>query len=218
VDKVVLDDCDASVRCGDHVITAARVVMCTNGFNHHRIENRAGGSIGEALTSNVDPVVGYMAGFLGPPGAKPDATSYVRNAEIGGALPYYYSTRHPYRLGAASSTLVCLGGPEARADGRAPYDPDSELPESVIRTFDEEVCPVAAPDHSGHGEYDFTWHGLMGYTRDKVRLVGFEPRNRHLMYNMGCNGVGFLPSIAGGMRIARLHRGVALEPSIFDPR
>ena len=57
----------------------------------------------------------------------------------------------------------------------------------------------------------------MAYTDNKIRLVGFEPRNPVLMYNLGCNGVGFLPSIAGGLRIARLHSGHTLQPSIFDP-
>ena len=47
VDKIVLEFSDAQVHCGDHVIAASRVVLCTNGFNHHRVENRAGGAIGD---------------------------------------------------------------------------------------------------------------------------------------------------------------------------
>jgi glycine/D-amino acid oxidase-like deaminating enzyme len=57
----------------------------------------------------------------------------------------------------------------------------------------------------------------MGYTESRVRLVGFEPMNPVLMYNLGCNGVGFLPSIAGGYRIAALTVGGDVGPSIFDP-
>jgi hypothetical protein len=41
--------------------------------------------------------------------------------------------------------------------------------------------------------------------------------NPVLMYNLGCNGVGFLPSIAGGFRIAALTAGRAVGSSIFDP-
>ena len=217
VDKVTLHASHASVQCGNHAIAADRVVMCTNGFNHHRVENRAGEAIGDAADPRIDPVIGYMAGFLGPSGAKPDATSYIRNTEIGGVLPYFYSTRRPYRLGDTASTLVCLGGPETRLDGRAGYEPDSEIPMSVMQAFDEEVRPVVAPDLPAGAGYDFAWHGLMGYTEHKIRLVGFEPRNPVLMYNLGCNGVGLLPSIAGGARVARLHRGMELQPSIFDP-
>ena len=218
VDQIVLHKSDASVHCGDHVIAASRVVLCTNGFNHHKVENRAGNAIGEEYGNTVDSVVGYMAGFLGPSGAAPDATSYIRNAEIGGNLPYYYVTRRPYVMGTNASTLTCLGGPESRIDASGPYEPDSDMPASMMRAFDEDVRPVVVPERPAGGDFDFSWHGLMGYTKGKIRLVGFEPRNPNLMYNLGCNGVGFLPSIAGGLRIARLHRGEALETSIFDPR
>jgi glycine/D-amino acid oxidase-like deaminating enzyme len=67
-------------------------------------------------------------------------------------------------------------------------------------------------------EMDFRWHGLMGYTKSGVRLVGYEPRNRSLLYNLGCNGVGILTSVYGAERIARLILGETLEPTIFDPQ
>jgi len=57
----------------------------------------------------------------------------------------------------------------------------------------------------------------MGYTAGMVRLIGAHPRYPGLLYNLGCNGVGFLPSIRGGERISRLLAGETLAPSIFDP-
>lgn len=218
VGRTVLNHSGASLDCGDHVIAASRVVLCTNGFNHHTVENRAGDPIDDEHGNTVASVVGYMAGFLGPAGAPPDASSYIRNAEIGGKLPYYYVTRRPYLLGADRLTLTCLGGPESSVDPQTPYEAESDMPATMMRAFDEEVRPVVVPDRPAGEDYDFTWHGLMGYTKDKIRLVGFEPRNHVLMYNLGCNGVGFLPSIAGGRRVARLHQGEMMEPSIFDPR
>jgi glycine/D-amino acid oxidase-like deaminating enzyme len=218
VDRVVLGASAATVHCGGHAIAASRVVLCTNGFDHHTVENAAGDAVGDLPDRNVNPVIGYMAGFLEPPGAPPDATSYIRNSEIGGNLPYFYATRRQYRLGASASTLVCLGGPETAVDAASPYDPDADVPPGIIQAFEDHVRPVIAPDHPAGAGYDFAWHGLMGYTRGRIRLVGFEPRNPVLMYNLGCNGVGFLPSIAGGQRVARLHAGQSLEPSLFDPR
>jgi glycine/D-amino acid oxidase-like deaminating enzyme len=38
-----------------------------------------------------------------------------------------------------------------------------------------------------------------------------------VLYNTGCNGIGILPSIAGGKRIARILKGEILPKSIFDP-
>ena len=49
-------------------------------------------------------------------------------------------------------------------------------------------------------------------------MIGVHPGRPSLLYNLGCNGVGFLPSIHGGRQIARLLSGEQLEPSIFDPR
>jgi glycine/D-amino acid oxidase-like deaminating enzyme len=66
--------------------------------------------------------------------------------------------------------------------------------------------------------YDFHWHGLMGYNDCGIRIVGAHPRHNRLLYNLGCNGVGFLPSIYGGHRVARILAGESPAPSIFDPR
>lgn len=65
-------------------------------------------------------------------------------------------------------------------------------------------------------EYNFLWHGLMGYTKNGVRLIGTEPCNNRLYYNLGCNGIGILPSIYGASRVERLLNGEILSPSMFD--
>jgi glycine/D-amino acid oxidase-like deaminating enzyme len=64
---------------------------------------------------------------------------------------------------------------------------------------------------------DFAWNGLMGYTSNGVRLIGPDPAYPSLIYNLGCNGIGILPSIYGGKRIAEYINGEPLGPSIFDP-
>ena len=83
--------------------------------------------------------------------------------------------------------------------------------------MDEEVRPFGQPNRPPGLPYDFQWHGLMGYNDSGIRVVGAHPRHPRLYYNLGCNGVGFLPSIYGGQRIAQLLAGEHLRPSIFDP-
>ncbi len=58
----------------------------------------------------------------------------------------------------------------------------------------------------------------MGYMDGMVRVIGPHPGRPSLLYNLGCNGVGFLPSIHGGHQIGLLLAGHRLPPSIFDPR
>ena len=65
---------------------------------------------------------------------------------------------------------------------------------------------------------DLHWQGLMGYNDGGIRVIGAHPRAERLLYNLGCNGVGFLPSICGGERVSRILAGERLPPSIFDPR
>ncbi len=56
----------------------------------------------------------------------------------------------------------------------------------------------------------------MGYTKNGVRLIGPEPQNPVLLYNLGCNGVGILPSVHGGRQIARFLAREPVPRSIFD--
>jgi glycine/D-amino acid oxidase-like deaminating enzyme len=58
----------------------------------------------------------------------------------------------------------------------------------------------------------------MGYNDSGTRVVGAHPRHQRLLYNLGCNGVGFLPSICGGQRLGQLLAGEPPAPSVFDPR
>ena len=58
----------------------------------------------------------------------------------------------------------------------------------------------------------------MGDMDGRVRVIGYHPRHERLLYKLGGNGVGFLPSIHGGRQIARLLAGERLPASIFDPR
>jgi len=80
-----------------------------------------------------------------------------------------------------------------------------------VRDYAQRARPAGQP-------YDFHWHGLMGYMDGMVRVIGPHPGRPALLYNLGCNGVGFLPSIHGGRQIGRLLAGERLPPSIFDPR
>ncbi len=83
--------------------------------------------------------------------------------------------------------------------------------DAQMRRFGEPERPPGAP-------YDFQWHGLMAYSPGMIRLVGPHPRHPRLLYNLGCNGIGFLPALGAGERLARQLAGEPLGPSIFDPR
>ena len=115
-------------------------------------------------------------------------------------------------------TLTCIGGPDAKLDAHDGYDPKHEYPEDVLEQLDAFIRPILAPGRSEPFAYDYAWHGLMAYTDDQVRRVGAEPRNPVLLYNLGCNGVGLLPSICGGERVVRLVAGRAAARRVSSTR
>ena len=217
VRHISLDRSAATIDASDHCVTASRVVMCTNGFVDHVVENLAGDEIGASFNHRVHGTVGYMAGFVQDDVLEANAFSYIRNASIGGDIPYVYVTSRPFDRPSGQATLTCIGGPEQILDDRADYAPEAGFPEHVLHEIDSEILPIVHPSRPSGLAYDYAWHGLMGYSESRVRQIGFEPRNPVLMYNLGCNGVGFMPSIYGGQRISQLLRGDPLGPSIFDP-
>jgi glycine/D-amino acid oxidase-like deaminating enzyme len=219
VQRIVLEADGAELHVGPHRVRARHVVLCTNGFVDHEVENRAGLPI-EPWKGRVTQTVGYMVGKLDDEPTPCRAISYIRNVAIGDDLvPYVYVTARPYDhpdRGEAVG-LTCVGGPEALLDDLTDYHPDADVAADVVAKFEGDVRALAFHGESDGIAYDYAWHGVMGYTESLVRWVGAEPRNPVLLYNLGCNGVGFLPSVVGGHRIARILAGEQLPASIFDP-
>jgi glycine/D-amino acid oxidase-like deaminating enzyme len=217
VDRVVLGGGGVVVHALGHAVTASHVVLCTNGFVDHVVEDENGERISLHPDQQVTPTIGYMAAFVEEEPRTPAAMSYIRNTEVGGDTPYVYVTRRTYDRAEGTVTLTCMGGPEHPIEGGI-YDRTAAFPGVMLAHMDEDIRPFAQSSRPSGRPYDFQWHGPMGYTGGMVRVVGAHPRHPALLYNLGCNGVGFLPSMYGGQRVARLLAGERLGPSIFDPR
>ena len=223
VTKVTLFEDLARVETGQgHVLEGRRVVLCTNGFEQFHIENTSGSDIDTKFHHLVQGRIGYMAGYLESLNAAPTAISYFPKGipETGDPTgeTYFYLTRRPHGEDQGEAkNLVCAGGPEQVLPNQALYSREEHFREDVRDSLDE-FLRTTYHHHPGSGtEYSFSWHGLMGYTPGGLRRIGAEPCNPVLLYNLGCNGVGILPSIFGGKRIARILAGETPERSIFDP-
>ena len=217
VTSVTVREDAAVIRAGGHDVTAAQVVMCTNGFVDHVVRDHAGVPIRLAADQEITGRVAYMTAFFEDERREAAAMSYIRNEVIGGERAYAYVTRRTYDRPGAVATLTCMGGPEYPF--REPvYDADALFPGELLAEIDDEVRPFAQAKRPAGQIYDFHWHGLMGYNDSGIRVVGRHPRHARLLYNLGCNGVGFLPSIFGGHRVGQLLAGKTLAPSVVDPR
>lgn len=203
----------ATLKTDGPTITADRVVLCTNGFENVHIENEDGPPIDRSFHSLVQGIIGYMGGYLEDGEESPVAIAYFREQKTH-LDPYIYLTRRPYDH---NRTLLCLGGPERIFPDSATYDPLTPFPSDVEEEIDRAFAGIYRKDDEAAPRKSFLWHGIMGYTPSGVRCVGKDPRNGRLFYNLGCNGIGILPAIAGSRRIAHLLNGIDLPTSLFDP-
>lgn len=219
--KTILKDNHVLLDAGKHTVHTHKVVLCTNGFENIDIINKNGLDIDKRFHHTIEGVVGYMSGYLEKLNKSAAAMAYYMNNE--GPTkelsdPYFYLTRRPHEIGDEEHNLVCLGGPEVSIRDREEYLNDYDYPDKMQKDIDTFIKKVYDPDPNRKIDYQFTWHGLMGYTQSRVRLIGAEPKNPVLLYNLGCNGIGIIPSIFGGRKISRIIAGERQDPSIFDPR
>lgn len=217
VHTVALASDRAALQTRSGSIIARRVVLCTNGFETLRITNSSGPAIDAGYHHLVQGRVAYMAGYLAAGIATPTSISYLERP-AGSSDGYYYLTRRPYDADRKNPLhLVCIGGPDVALEERSAYDRKADMPGSHLQSFSTFLQKTYAPAPTDTIVYKYFWHGLMGYTPNGLRCVGSEPKNTVLMYNLGCNGVGILPSIFGGWRIAQVMRGTRTK-TVFDPR
>lgn len=219
IKKMVLRKTNAILDAGKHTIGTEKIILCTNGFESFDIFNEGGLAIDKKFHHLIDGKVGYMSGYLETMNKNPAAISYfTEDFDPSTDDPYFYLTRRPHELGDTKHNLICVGGPELSIDDREEYLFEYDYPEKMPQDINNFIKKVYDPDPNKKIDYQFTWHGLMGYTPNRVRLIGEEPKNRTLLYNLGCNGIGIIPSVFGGRRISRIIAGENLRASIFDPR
>lgn len=206
-------------------VTAKQVILCTNGFENIEIVNTVGKEINKKFHHLVRGIVGYMAGYMEDLQKPPVEISYLpklkeQGKDVFTEDPYFYLTRRPYdeEKVVGKHSLVCIGGPEFLMDDTNNYKKDHKYSEEAKEQINNFLKATYKHTPKDRVKYKFLWHGLMGFTPNGVRLIGPEPRNKILFYNLGCNGVGLLPSIYGGLKISQFLSGKKLKPSIFDPK
>ena len=225
VDEIILEQDSAILRTANGFsLSAEKVVLCTNGFENFKIDNRAGEELDHKFHYLVRGIVGYMAGYLEQSVVAPAEISYLPagkshpRPDVFEDEAYFYLTRRPVEHHNEEHTLVCLGGPEELLEDSTSYKHELQYPDFALDQFNDFIESTYQLKKRDKLEYQFLWHGLMGFTPNGVRLIGPEPYNQILHYNLGCNGVGLLPSIYGARKIARFMAGEKLKPSIFDPK
>ncbi len=216
VTEVTCGRSQVNIRAGAASVDAKKVVLCTNGFEKFHIRDVDGTLLDPKFHTLVQGEIGYMEGFLLDEDPKVQGFAYI-NTNKPSEDPYVYISRRPFEFDTKPKTLVCVGGSEYILPDPQEYDPDHQFPEHIdkeVKNFiagGQQVVPVSS-------ERAFRWHGLMGYTPNRVRCIGFEPCQPSLLYNLGCNGLGLMPSMYGGWKIAQLLIDKDDDVRLFDPQ
>jgi hypothetical protein len=143
VERIVLGATDAELHACGQVVKAGRVVLCTNGFVNHVIENPVGDPIDSQQYQRVHGRIGYMAALADPQRRAPAAYSYLFNEIVGGALPYAYVAHRTHDLPKGAVTLTAMGGPERELAAGEHYDAGAPFPEEMLDEMDRHVRPLA---------------------------------------------------------------------------
>ena len=217
IQKIVVHDEKVLLDATEHTITSQNVILCTNGFEHFSFVTYAGLDLNARFHNSIYGRVGYMSAYLDHLRKPPTAISYLNRDMPTADSSYYYLTRRPFEYeGNPQHNLICIGGPDYVPDDTKKYSNSDQYPDEAIQDIDTFLKRTVDEGEVIAHEYIFTWHGLMGYTKNFVRMIGFDPVYTRVGYNLGCNGIGILPSIYGGKRITQLFNGEKVEPTIFD--
>lgn len=234
VTKVDLDKDTVAVQTEQgKTIAGNLIILCTNGFENFTIRD-IDNKIDHKFHKHVKGVVGYMLAQTEEINQTPSAFMYCDpdfdtlgpelanqhidpTKDVAYAGDYVYTTRRPYDLGHNEpKNLFCIGGKVEVMEDSSLYNKMHEYNYDMKAEYEQFIIDTFAPKLPEPGHKQFIWHGLMGYTNNGLRMVGFEKRNKLLMYNLGCNGVGLLPAIWSSKRIADLLNGDT-SASLFDP-
>lgn len=224
VNEIHLFDKHSISNINEFYIKSKYVLLCTNGFETLTIyEGEARSKIDTKYHKNVSGVIGFMGAYLEKFDKPPFTASYNSATEkethiITDSLdfsdPYFYTTRRPYeRFTKHPFNLISIGGPDRRLPELDRYDKKMSYPAPIKYILHK----FAKSTYGIERDFDFYWHGLMGYTSTGFRIIGSDPNSKLLLYNLGCNGVGILPSIYGSYRISQILNNENIEPTIFDP-
>ncbi len=210
VKKIIVDN-GVTLRTDKNNVFAAHAVLCTNGYDELEITG-----VDPSIKRSIQSIVGFLVGYMDERERNPAASVYFSTRRSGQAEGYFYLSRRRY-IDGPKSELTSVGGPDRPLEKNDRYSPEADPGIEKYYSSIEDFYRKTVIDASTDTRRDFSWNGLMGYTPNGVRVIGSDPANPSLIYNLGCNGIGILPSIYGGMRVAQIIKGEKLAASIFDP-
>ncbi|HVZ12788.1 MAG TPA: FAD-binding oxidoreductase [Patescibacteria group bacterium] len=211
ITKVEIEDSKNILISDSGKVIADEIVLCTNGYLGPEIIDKKKNKKLTKIKDDIERILGYAGGFLDMD-VSAQTSALFDDRGTYKDTPYFYYHHVPGFENKGS--LAVLGGPEKTLSKEEVYDENQQIPEGIPSIYRDFLLRAFGKEIKG---FDYLWHGLMGYTPSGTRWVGRDPDFPTILYNLGCNGVGFLTSIVGGEKISKIINGENLPPSMFDP-
>jgi glycine/D-amino acid oxidase-like deaminating enzyme len=214
VAKIICKNEEAVLDCGDATITSSKVVLCTNGFHNFTLVNEEGLDLNKAFHTHMTAYRGTMAAYVKKETHDSFCVSYLTEAKQDYMdEEFVYITGRPFKKD-EPETLITIGGPGSIVPDHQSYHVALEHSKEDVEFMEEFVKKTL--QIKPNDNFDFVWHGLMGYTQSGVRMVGQDPVTKNLYFNLGCNGIGLLQSIYGARRLSKILNNEQVEEGMFD--
>jgi glycine/D-amino acid oxidase-like deaminating enzyme len=188
------------------------VILCTNAYKDFLIHDKEHQCSISKLHESLMIREGYLAAYTGD-SSNAYGSAFFDHRGLYKNSPYFYVIHTPPSVNEKAG-LTILGGPEYYISEDCSAD---LIQQHAQESFEVDKKFLKNTFNISKDAFDYFWRGIMGYTSSGLRWVGQDPQYPRLWYNLGCNGVGILPAISGGEKIAKLMSGEAPPSSLFDP-
>ncbi|KAJ3349686.1 hypothetical protein HDU91_006359 [Kappamyces sp. JEL0680] len=135
------------------------------------------------------------------------------------SLPFDFAitNNHGYEyLSPREDGRIILGGMRNLVSGLEVGESDESVTVPRISQALQEYLPQQFPDLQGRVEIDSSWVGIMGFTQDKLPMVGAVPGRPNEFMSLGFSGHGMPRCFLSSRSVALMMNG--LEPESGFPR
>lgn len=199
VDLIRKDNQKILLDSSNGTFTSQKVILCTNGYKNLKF----GAGMEQVDLTEILPTVSFVVGEITEEASDSYQKEYEYKANKLITDQFVYASSRKY----ANKTLKTFGGLDEFV---------SSIDGNTMMRKKEDLQKLYKNLNNSPINSDFSWHGIMGYTKNGLRKVGADSNIPSVLYNLGCNGSGILSGIWGGKRLTDIINQKELLPTLFD--
>ncbi len=193
---------EIQVETSNDTYTSSQLILCTNAYSAPKCN---------ITFPNVKPVINFMQGTITEKIETEDVVErYIKHDYSVESNDYIYVSRRKWM---ETKTMHSIGSTfDKILDKIDPAIDEVNLSYDEISHMDRQLKGF----YKYYNGHTYSWHGAMGYTDKMLRIVDRHRTNLNVFINIGCNGIGIIPAIYSGRKIAKLVNNETVVEDIFE--